>query len=224
MTAPLLVFPPTNLTPIAQGDLPSYASVNSLTKRSIDMIGALLGLILTGRVAIPMAIAMFLREISPLLFSQTRCGLQGRRFRIWKFRSMKVNAEQIKHPIHNQAQGLIFKNENDPRITTLGQFLRRTSLDEFPQFWNVLKGEMSLVGTRPPTEDEVARYKPHHWRRLAVKLDITREWQVRGRSTIQDFKTIVQLDLDYQRKWSVVYDLKLILQTFGAVLTQKGAY
>jgi lipopolysaccharide/colanic/teichoic acid biosynthesis glycosyltransferase len=134
-----------------------------------------------------------------------------------------VNADQMKHLVKNEAKGLIFKNENDPRITQLGQFLRRTSLDEFPQFWNVLKGDMSLVGTRPPTEDEVAQYQPHHWQRLNVKPGITGEWQANGRSSIKDFEEIVQLDLDYQRKWSVLYDLKLILQTIQIVLAKKGA-
>ena len=128
-----------------------------------------------------------------------------------------------KHLVQNQASGFIFKNENDPRITRIGRFLRRTSLDELPQFWNVLKGDMSLVGTRPPTPDEVARYNPHHWRRLDVKPGLTGEWQVNGRSTVKNFEDIVDMDLQYQDKWSVTYDLQLILKTILVVVKGSGA-
>jgi lipopolysaccharide/colanic/teichoic acid biosynthesis glycosyltransferase len=136
---------------------------------------------------------------------------------------MIVDADRYQHHIPNQVQGHIFKNFNDPRITSIGKLLRRTSLDEFPQFWNVLKGEMSLVGTRPPTPEEVARYAPHHFQRLRVKPGLTGEWQVRGRSKIIDFEEIVQLDLEYQRRWSITHDLRLIWQTIGVVLTGHGA-
>jgi lipopolysaccharide/colanic/teichoic acid biosynthesis glycosyltransferase len=136
---------------------------------------------------------------------------------------MIANAEEQKHLVKNQATGHIFKNENDPRVTKVGYFLRRTSLDEFPQFWNVLKGDMSLVGTRPPTTAEVAMYEDYHFERLKVKPGITGEWQVRGRSEILDFEDIVRLDLEYQQKWSFFYDLKLILQTIAIVLARKGA-
>ncbi|NES96479.1 MAG: sugar transferase, partial [Desertifilum sp. SIO1I2] len=118
---------------------------------------------------------------------------------------------------------LIFKNESDPRITRVGRFLRKTSLDELPQFWNVLKGEMSLVGTRPPTHDEVVRYSPHHWRRLDVKPGLTGEWQVNGRSSVKDFEDIVKLDLRYQTKWHPFYDLQLIFKTVHVVLAKTGA-
>ncbi len=137
---------------------------------------------------------------------------------------MVTNADALKHMVENQAQGLIFKNQNDPRITRVGQFLRRTSLDEFPQFWNVLKGDMSLVGTRPPTQDEVSQYAPHHWQRLEVRPGITGEWQVRGRSEVNNFEAIVQMDVEYQTRWSVGYDLWLIGQTILAVLRRQGAY
>jgi lipopolysaccharide/colanic/teichoic acid biosynthesis glycosyltransferase len=136
---------------------------------------------------------------------------------------MVVNAERMQHLVQNQAQGHIFKCDRDPRITPIGRFLRRSSLDELPQFWNVLMGEMSIVGTRPPTIEEVMRYQPHHWERLKVKPGITGEWQANGRSTIKDFETIVRMDLDYQRKWSIVYDLKLIWQTIWVVLRKTGA-
>jgi lipopolysaccharide/colanic/teichoic acid biosynthesis glycosyltransferase len=137
---------------------------------------------------------------------------------------MVQNADDLKQMVSNEAQGLIFKNENDPRITRVGQFLRKTSLDEFPQFWNVLKGDMSLVGTRPPTADEVSRYSPHHWQRLDVKPGITGQWQVSGRSAIKDFEEIVHLDLHYQAIWSPWYDLQVILKTITVLLNRSGAY
>jgi lipopolysaccharide/colanic/teichoic acid biosynthesis glycosyltransferase len=200
-----------------------HPSIRSQTKRLIDLIGALVGLAITAILVIPVAIAMQKDNPGPIFYSQIRCGLQGRPFRIWKFRSMVVNAEHQKHLIENKAQGHIFKNENDPRITSLGKFLRRTSLDELPQFWNVLKGEMSLVGTRPPTPDEVQKYESHHFERLRVKPGMTGEWQVRGRSTVKSFEDIVTMDLDYQKKWSPIYDLYLILKTIQVVFTGRGA-
>ncbi len=201
-----------------------HPSVNSKAKRFLDILGSLVGLTITLLLAIPITIAMQFDSPGPLLYSQIRCGLNGKRFRIWKFRSMIVNAEQQKHLVENQAQGHIFKNDQDPRITRLGHFLRRTSLDEFPQFWNVLKGDMSLVGTRPPTPDEVSNYNQKHLRRLFVKPGLTGEWQVKGRSNVADFEEIVEMDLDYQRQWSIIYDMNLILRTVFVVLARKGAY
>ena len=200
-----------------------HRSVTCKVKRSIDILGALLGLAIAAVVAVPVAVAMLLDDRGPLLYSQVRCSFKGRPFRMWKFRSMVVDAEKLKHLVSNQAQGHIFKNENDPRITRVGRFLRRTSLDELPQFWNVLVGDMSLVGTRPPTPDEVAAYDEIHWRRLNVKPGLTGEWQVHGRSGVKDFNDIVQMDLAYQGKWSVVYDITLICQTIGVVLSKNGA-
>jgi len=200
-----------------------HPSVASKAKRILDIFGAIVGLMITGIAAIPIAIAMQFDDPGKLFYSQTRCGLNEKPFKIWKFRSMVANAEAQKHLVENQAKGHIFKNENDPRITKVGCFLRRTSLDEFPQFWNVLKGEMSLVGTRPPTVTEVAMYNEHHRQRLNVKPGITGEWQARGRSEVLDFEDIVRMDLDYQQKWSFLYDIKLILHTVGVVLARKGA-
>ena len=200
-----------------------HPSVTSFAKRLIDILGALVGLAITAIIIIPVAIAIQLDNPGPILYSQIRYGLKGRPFRIWKFRSMLVEADQLKHLVNNQAKGHFFKNKNDPRITRVGYFLRRTSLDELPQFWNVLRGEMSLVGTRPPTVDEVIHYKLHHWKRLNVKPGITGEWQVNGRSTIFYFEDIVQMDLLYQRKWSVAYDLTIIAKTIWVVLNQSGA-
>ncbi|ABA21715.1 sugar transferase [Trichormus variabilis ATCC 29413] len=202
---------------------PVHYSAISVRKRLIDIIGAIVGLIITAIITVPIAILTIINDPGPIFYSQIRCGLNGRHFRIWKFRSMVVNADKVKHLVKNQAQGHIFKSVNDPRITPMGRFLRRTSLDEFPQFWNVLKGDMSLVGTRPPTPDEVVHYEPRHWERLRVKPGMTGEWQTKGRSNIKDFETIVQMDLDYQRKWSITYDLSLILKTVWVVLKKSGA-
>ncbi|MEG4577648.1 sugar transferase [Microcoleus sp. N3A4] len=200
-----------------------HRSVTSKVKRSIDIVGSLLGLAIAAAVAVPVAVAMLLDNPGPLLYSQVRCSFKGRHFRMWKFRSMVVGAEKLKHLVRNQASGHIFKNENDPRITRVGRFLRCTSLDELPQFWNVLVGDMSLVGTRPPTPDEVAAYEAFHWQRLNVKPGMTGEWQVNGRSGVKDFDDIVRMDLDYQRKWSVFYDISLICKTIWVVLTKDGA-
>ncbi|MEH2254358.1 sugar transferase [Nostoc sp.] len=203
---------------------PSHPSTLSARKRLIDILGAIVGLIITFMVAIPVAIATFIHEPSPIFYSQTRCGLNGKTFRMWKFRSMIVDADKFKHLVENQAKGHIFKSIDDPRITPVGKFLRCTSLDELPQFWNVLLGDMSLVGTRPPTLDEVSHYDLHHWDRLRVKPGITGEWQANGRSSITDFETIVKMDIDYQRKWSVTYDLSLIVKTIWVVFKKTGAY
>ena len=202
----------------------SHPSIDCPIKRGIDIVGSLVGLILLGVVFIPVAIAIKLDSPGPIFFSQRRYGLRGQPFTMYKFRSMASNAERLKSKVTNNARGLIFKNKSDPRITRVGKFLRRTSLDEFPQFWNVLLGQMSLVGTRPPLRDEVIRYQPHHWRRLDVKPGITGQWQVSGRSSIEDFEEIVDLDLQYQSLWSPLYDLYIILQTIQVVLDRTGAY
>lgn len=197
-------------------------AATSVTKRAIDIVGALVGLGIVGIVIVPIAIAIK-KDGGPLLFGQTRYGYQGKTFRIWKFRSMVTNADALKHTVKNEASGLIFKNEDDPRITPIGKFLRRTSLDELPQFWNVLRGEMSLVGTRPPVLNEVAEYQPHHWRRLAVKPGMTGKWQTSGRSSIKDFEQVVEMDLSYQRRWSIWADIVIIAKTIGVVFGSKDA-
>ncbi|MEO0948334.1 MAG: sugar transferase, partial [Cyanobacteria bacterium J06641_5] len=178
-------------------------------KRALDILGALIGLSFVAILLVPISMAIKLDSPGPIFFRQTRVGLNGKCFSIWKFRSMVTNAEHLKASVKNQAQGCFFKNDNDPRITRVGAFLRKTSLDEFPQFLNVLTGDMSLVGTRPPTVDEVEQYQPHHWRRLHVKPGLTGEWQVNGRSNVRDFEDVVALDLAYQSKWSWLYDLQL---------------
>ncbi len=199
-----------------------HPSVTSRTKRAMDVVGAIVGLGLTTVLAIPIAIAIKLDDGGPILFGQIRCSWMGRRFRIWKFRSMVVNAEGMKHQVENQVEGPLFKNENDPRITRMGRFLRKTSLDEFPQFWNVLKGDMSLVGTRPPTLDELERYEVPEWQRLDVKPGMTGEWQVNGRSSIKRFEDVIRLDLKYQENWSLLYDIKLIVKTVLVLFTHRS--
>lgn len=201
-----------------------HYSANSKRKRLLDILGALVGLIITALIGIPIAIAIKIEDGGPIFYSQIRCGVKGKTFRIWKFRSMILNADRLQHLVNNQAQGSIFKNKHDPRVTRIGRFLRRTSLDELPQFWNVLKGDMSLVGTRPPTVSEVMQYQKHHMERLKIKPGITGEWQTNGRSSITDFEDIVLMDVSYQEKWSFLYDIKLILKTVLVVLNQEGAY
>lgn len=202
----------------------THPSVRSWMKRFIDVVGSLVGLVITGILFIPIAAAIRLDSPGPIFFSQIRCGWMGKRFQIWKFRSMYIDAEARKAELEkqNQVQGAFFKIDNDPRVTKVGRFLRRTSLDELPQFLNVLKGEMSLVGTRPPTPDEVERYEVPEWQRLDVKPGMTGEWQVNGRSTVRKFEDVIRLDLQYQKNWSLMYDLKLIFKTV-AILFNKNS-
>jgi anti-anti-sigma factor len=198
----------------------THPSVKSVPKRIMDIVGAIVGLGITAALFVPIAIAIKLDSRGPIFFGQTRCSRMGRRFRMWKFRSMVPNAEQQKHLVKNEASGAIFKSANDPRITRVGRILRKTSLDELPQFWNVLKGEMSLVGTRPPTPDEVERYEIPQWQRLDIKPGMTGEWQVNGRSSVKNFEDIVRLDLKYQENWSLMYDIKLIFKTIYVIFNK----
>lgn len=207
----------------ADSQLPvTHPSVRSLVKRLIDIVGAIVGLIITGILFIPIVAAITINDPGPIFFAQTRCGWMGKRFQIWKFRSMCTNAEAMKSQIQNQASGAFFKNDNDPRITKVGRILRKTSLDELPQFWNVLKGEMSLVGTRPPTPDEVDRYEVPQWQRFDVKPGMTGEWQVNGRSQVRNFEDVISLDLKYQENWSLIYDLKLIVKTITVLFNKNS--
>ncbi|MBQ3798216.1 MAG: sugar transferase [Butyrivibrio sp.] len=194
-------------------------------KRIFDIIGGFVGLILTGIITIFLAPAIKLDSPGPVFFSQTRIGKNGRRFKIYKFRSMYIDAEERKKELmdQNEMSGLMFKMEDDPRVTKVGKFIRKTSLDEFPQFLNVLKGDMSLVGTRPPTENEFQEYNEHYRRRLSMTPGLTGMWQVSGRSDIQDFDEIVRLDLKYIDNWSLTEDFKILLKTVGVVLFSKGA-
>ena len=196
-----------------------------LIKRLMDIAGGLAGSALTLVLMPFLAVAIKLDSPGPVLFSQTRIGRNGRRFKIYKFRSMYADAEARKKELEreNQVKGLMFKMENDPRVTKVGRFLRKTSLDEFPQFFNVLLGDMSLVGTRPPTEDEFEKYNLYYRRRISMTPGLTGMWQVSGRSDIDDFDEVVKLDLKYIDNWSLTLDLKILARTVAVVLFGKGA-
>lgn len=194
-------------------------------KRVMDICGAVVGLILCGIVSIFLIPAIKLDSPGPAIFSQIRIGKNGRRFKFYKFRSMYIDAEERKKELmkNNEMDGLMFKMEDDPRITKVGKFIRKTSLDEFPQFWNVLIGDMSLVGTRPPTEDEFNKYNGHYKRRLMMTPGITGLWQVSGRSSITDFDEVVKLDLEYIDNWSLLGDIKILFKTVISVIKRDGA-
>lgn len=202
-----------------------FSGKQLLLKRMVDLVGGLIGCIITMLLTVFIAPAIWLESHGPVFFTQVRVGRNGRRFKIYKFRSMYPDAEQRKAELmnYNEMNGLMFKMTNDPRVTKVGRFLRRTSLDEFPQFFNVLFGDMSLVGTRPPTEPEFVRYESRHKRRLALKTGVTGLWQVSGRSDINDFEDVVKMDLEYIDNWSLRLDLKILLKTIGVVLFSKGA-
>ncbi|MBR0093197.1 MAG: sugar transferase [Lachnospiraceae bacterium] len=196
-----------------------------LAKRFMDILGAVVGLAITAVVGVFLIPAIMIESPGSPIFSQERVGRNGRHFRIYKFRSMRRGADAEKAALmaQNEMQGAIFKMENDPRITRVGKFIRRTSIDELPQFWNVLKGEMSIVGTRPPTVDEVEKYRPEQKRRLSVLPGITGLWQTSGRSNVYDFEEIVRMDLKYIDEWSLMLDIRLILKTIVIIFTGKGA-
>jgi lipopolysaccharide/colanic/teichoic acid biosynthesis glycosyltransferase len=165
-----------------------------------------------------------LESPGPLFFKQKRVGKNGRYFEIYKFRSMYVDAEERKAALmeQNEMSGLMFKMEDDPRITKIGRFIRKTSIDELPQFINVLKGDMSLVGTRPPTVSEFQKYEGHHKRRLSVRPGITGIWQAYGRNTVTDFEDVVKMDLEYIDNWSLGLDVKILARTVITVFTEGG--
>lgn len=194
-------------------------------KRVMDICGAVVGMILCGIISIFLVPAIKLDSPGPAIFSQIRIGKNGRRFKFYKFRSMYIDAEERKKELmkNNEMDGLMFKMEDDPRITKVGKFIRKTSLDEFPQFWNVLVGDMSLVGTRPPTEDEFNKYNGHYKRRLMMTPGITGLWQVSGRSSITDFDEVVKLDLEYIDNWSLLGDIKILFKTVISVIKRDGA-
>jgi len=194
-----------------------------LIKRLIDIAGALTGIVINMALFPFIGLAIKLNSPGPIFFSQIRIGQNGRRFKLHKFRSMHQDAEAKKLELmkKNEFNGAVFKITDDPRITKVGKFLRNTSLDELPQFWNVLTGDMSLVGTRPPTPDEVDKYGLHHYRRLSIKPGITGLWQVSGRNKITDFDEIVKLDTQYIDQWSLGLDCRIIGQTFKVLLNGK---
>ena len=205
--------------------LQSMDSRRMLIKRLMDIVGSLIGCVLTLLITPFVALAIKIDSPGPVFFSQTRIGKNGRRFKIWKFRSMYIDAEERKKELEaqNEIKGLMFKMEDDPRITKVGKFIRKTSIDETPQFLNILLGDMSLVGTRPPTEDEFEQYNGYYRRRMSITPGLTGMWQVSGRSDIQDFEEIVKLDLEYIDNWSLMLDIKILFKTVFAVLGRKGS-
>lgn len=207
-------------------------------KRALDIAGGLVGCAATLLLCLVLGPAIYISSPGPIFFAQTRVGRNGRKFKMYKFRSMYMDAEARKAELmkdNRVGDGMMFKLDFDPRIignrilpdgtkkTGLGHFIRVTSLDEFPQFFNVLKGDMSLVGTRPPTVDEWEKYDLHHRARLAIKPGITGLWQISGRSEITDFEDVVRLDTQYIGSWSMGLDIKILLKTVLAVLKQDGS-
>jgi len=213
------------------------ASKQMFYKRAMDILGGIVGCIITLVLIIFVGPIIYIKSPGPIFFSQTRIGKNGRKFKIHKFRSMYMDAEERKKEFmaQNKMEGFMFKMDNDPRIIGsekigkdgkpkgIGNFIRSTSIDEFPQFWNVLKGDMSLVGTRPPTLDEWEKYEPHHRARMAIKPGITGMWQVSGRSDITDFEEVVRLDTEYIEKWNIGLDIKILFKTVLSVLKNDGA-
>lgn len=196
-----------------------------LIKRVIDIVGGLVGLLITLLFLPFVALAIKIDSPGPILFSQVRIGRNGRRFNVYKFRSMYQDAEARKKELEdqNEMQGLMFKMENDPRITKVGKFIRKTSIDELPQFYNVVKGDMSLVGTRPPTADEFEKYNQYYRRRISMTPGLTGLWQVSGRSEVDDFDDVVKYDLKYIDSWSLTLDFKILFKTVWVVLAGRGS-
>jgi exopolysaccharide biosynthesis polyprenyl glycosylphosphotransferase len=194
-------------------------------KRFLDVVGAAIALVLTSPILLIAALAIKLESRGPVLYRSTRVGRGGRAFTFLKLRSMVHNADQHRHRLShlNECDGPVFKMNRDPRVTRVGRFLRVTSIDEIPQFVNVLLGQMSIVGPRPPIPEEVAQYEPWQLRRLDVRPGITCLWQISGRSRI-GFQEWMRLDLEYIRHRSLKLDVKILLRTIPAVLSREGAY
>jgi len=201
-----------------------YSFRSVFVKRIIDIAGSIVGSIITLIAVIFVALAIKLESKGPIFFSQQRVGKNGRIFNIYKFRSMYIDAEARKKELmaKNEMHGLMFKMKDDPRITKIGKFIRKTSIDELPQFFNILNGDMSLVGTRPPTVDEFNQYEVKHRRRMSIKPGLTGLWQVSGRNEIDDFEDVVRYDLEYIDNWSVGLDIKLMLKTLVVVVGRTG--
>jgi len=203
----------------------TYEYILILLKRLMDIVGGIVGSILTLLLGILIVPAILIESPGPVFFKQKRVGRNGRIFTILKFRSMYRDAEERKKELlaKNKMKGLLFKMDDDPRITKVGKFIRKTSLDELPQFFNVLSGDMSLVGTRPPTLDEYQHYTSAYKKRLSFRPGITGIWQTSGRNDITDFDNVLHMDLEYIQNWSIYLDIKLIIKTVLVVLSRKGA-
>jgi len=212
----------TNAFPI---ELERDSRFYAISKRIVDIVGSLLALVLFGWLMCLIAIVVKLTSPGPVIYRQTRVGLGGRPFTFYKFRSMIDGAEALMDKVRplNTTGGPTFKHAADPRMTPVGRVLRRTSMDELPQLFNVLRGDMSLVGPRPPLPSEVQEYRDSEWKRLSVKPGITCLWQVNGRSNLS-FVRQVELDLEYIQKRSIPLDLYILLRTIPAVILCKGAW
>ena len=211
-----------------------YSARQQAMKRLLDILGGLTGCVITLALLLFVGPCIYIKSPGPVFFSQIRVGRNGKKFKIYKFRSMYLDAEERKKELlesNRVSSGMMFKLEWDPRIIGsekgpgrgIGNFIRKYSIDEFPQFFNVLKGEMSLVGTRPPTVDEWEKYDLHHRARLAVKPGLTGMWQVSGRSKITDFEQVVSLDKQYITEWNFALDIKILLKTVLVVLGKEGS-
>nr|WP_318386954.1 sugar transferase [Microbacterium liquefaciens] len=211
--------------PLIQVQIPTYEGGQHLLKRALDVAVATLALIPIGLLAPVLAVLIKLDSPGPVFFFQERVGRDGRRFKMVKFRSMKTDAEQQLAALkeQNQGAGLLFKMKDDPRVTRVGKVLRKLSLDELPQFWNVLIGDMSVVGPRPPLPSEVTDYDGTVFRRLYIKPGITGLWQVSGRSDLS-WDESVRLDLRYVENWSVMNDLQIMWRTAKVMVQPSGAY
>jgi exopolysaccharide biosynthesis polyprenyl glycosylphosphotransferase len=214
-------------TVLITGVMPSAAwnGWQARAKRGLDIVAAVVGLIALAPLMMLIALAIRLDSPGPIIFRQTRCGKDGKPFTFLKFRGMVKDAEERKSELaaFNEVDGPIFKMRNDPRVTRVGRFLRSTSVDELPQLWNVLRGEMSLVGPRPPLPSEVTQYETWHRGRLAATGGITGLWQVSGRSDLT-FDEMVQLDLEYIACWSLWMDVQILVRTLTTVVSMRGAY
>jgi lipopolysaccharide/colanic/teichoic acid biosynthesis glycosyltransferase len=192
-------------------------------KRALDIAGAATLTALLSPVIVVTLLVLLVTTKGRPFFVQERIGLRGRKFRMLKFRTMRLDADKLQHLVANEQAGPVFKNRSDPRITPIGRFLRSTTIDELPQLFNVLKGDMALVGPRPPVEREVVKYEPWQLERLAVKPGLTCLWQVSGRCEI-GFTDWVRMDIRYVRSQGLATDVKLLLRTPGSVLSRRGAY
>lgn len=202
-------------------------SWEAIAKRVFDIVFSIIAIILTSPIMLITAIAIKIDSPGPAIFKQVRVGMNGRHFKIWKFRSMRINADEMKKELLEQNEvkdGMMFKMKDDPRITRVGKIIRKLSIDELPQFFNVLSGSMSFVGTRPPTLDEVEKYQTDQWRRISIKPGITGMWQVSGRSNIKDFDEVVRLDVEYIDNWNLWLDIKLLFKTVGVVFLHEDSY
>ena len=207
------------LVPPGGNRSPSYLFL----RRTLDIVGALTALLLFSPVMLVTFLVLLVTTRGRPLFRQERIGLCGRPFTMYKFRTMRLDAESLQHLVKNERQGPVFKNRTDPRITRIGRLLRAFSIDEMPQLFNVLKGDMALVGPRPPVRKEVLQYTPEQYERLSVKPGLTCLWQVSGRAEL-DFPEQVMLDKWYVENQNLLTDLKLLLQTPRSVLSRRGAY